>query len=179
MSNNTCPLCGEGTIKESLNTKTYEYKGRRTHVKNVLIRKCDTCNESFEMLDDNEHVYKELTQFRRRVDKLLTPSEIQEIRKHFNMTQEELARKLGVAQKTFARYESGAVIQGKAMDHLLRILKEMPEAMDVIEGKRKVSICASFRIIDVLKDKTLALVGYHHQPPANIRPQKRRLSVSL
>ncbi len=56
------------------------------------------------------------------------------IRKKFGCTQEEMAKKLGVGLKTFARYETSQVIQSRAMDNLLRILDKHPEALNAIES---------------------------------------------
>jgi len=66
----------------------------------------------------------------------LTGDDIKSIRKKLGLTQKEMAEKLGVGLKTFARYENFSVRQSKAMDNLLRILERYPEALDILENRR-------------------------------------------
>ncbi len=62
----------------------------------------------------------------------LTDLDIKRIRKKLGMTQKEMAEKLGVGEKNFARYENLSVRQSKAMDNLLRILDKYPHAIRVL-----------------------------------------------
>ncbi|MBI9113250.1 type II toxin-antitoxin system MqsA family antitoxin [Maridesulfovibrio ferrireducens] len=74
MNGYKCPLCGKGQILESLTSKDYEYKGNSLTIDNILLRKCDTCGDSFEMMDDNKHMYEELLKFKSKVNGLLISS---------------------------------------------------------------------------------------------------------
>ena len=71
-------------------------------------------------------------------DGFLTDEDIKRIRKKLGFTQKEMAEKLGVGLKNFARYENLSVRQGKAMDNLLRILDKYPEALDILENKHQI-----------------------------------------
>lgn len=51
------------------------------------------------------------------------------------MSQREIAEKLGVGLKNFARYETLKIRQSKAMDNLLRISDAYPDAIKVLEGQ--------------------------------------------
>ena len=53
------------------------------------------------------------------------------------LTQREMAEKLGVGEKNFARYENLSIRQSKAMDNLLRMLDSYPDLIKVIEVKRQ------------------------------------------
>ena len=65
----------------------------------------------------------------------LSDEDIKRIRKKLGLTQKEMAEKLGVGLKNFARYENLSVRQSKAMDNLLRILDEYPETIKVLGNK--------------------------------------------
>jgi HTH-type transcriptional regulator/antitoxin MqsA len=65
----------------------------------------------------------------------LTDEDIKRIRKKLGLTQKEMAEKLGVGLKNFARYENLSVRQSKAMDNLLRILDKYPGAIEALKGK--------------------------------------------
>ena len=74
-----------------------------------------------------------LIEFRRKVDNLLTPKEIREIRTSFGYTQEEFGKILGGGKKAFARYENGTITQSRAMDNQLKMIKSNPENLAIIE----------------------------------------------
>lgn len=74
---------------------------------------------------------------RRLTEGFLTDKDIKRIREKLGLTQREMAKKLGVGEKNFARYENLSVRQSKAMDNLLRILDKYPVAMEVLEEKSK------------------------------------------
>lgn len=65
----------------------------------------------------------------------LTDEDIRKIRKKLGLTQKEMAEKLGVGLKTFARYENLSIRQSRAMDNLLRILDVYPNAINVLQEK--------------------------------------------
>lgn len=74
----------------------------------------------------NKVLRKEKERRERSRDGFLTDLDIKRIRKKLGLTQRELAEKLGVGEKNFARYENLSVRQSRAMDNLLRILDAYP-----------------------------------------------------
>lgn len=127
---NKCPICGLGSLTEKKIKKAFEYKGETHTVSNYLILECNACNESLAGDKENRRIEKELTDFRRKIDRLLTSGEIKAIRKKLGYTQEKMAELLGVAPKTFSRYENGQVTQSKAMDNLLRSIDYTPAVIN-------------------------------------------------
>lgn len=125
---NTCPVCEEGVLSLCDKDVDFTYKEQTVQIQREVLT-CSICGESFFQPKDERAIEKMLTDRRRNIDGLLTSEEIRNIRKQFEMTQMEFARSLRVSQKTFARYESGQVTQSYAMDDLLRILQQYPEAM--------------------------------------------------
>lgn len=87
----------------------------------------------------NPHTKEDPAKVKKRRQRLkdgfLTDQDIRRIRKKLGLTQREIAEKLGVGEKNFARYENLSVRQSKAMDNLLRILDEYPDAIRVLEVK--------------------------------------------
>ena len=51
------------------------------------------------------------------------------------MSQQELAEQLGVAKETISRWETGAMIQSRAMDNLLRLFFESEEARTLLRRR--------------------------------------------
>ena len=129
-----CPLC-KGALKSKSVTETFSYKGRSFEYPDYVVHVCEKCGEEFVGDKTMKQSSRRIRDFYREVDGLLTASEIKRIRVKLGRTQEDLSALLGGGLKAFARYENGDVIQAEAMDNLLRILDEMPQAIDVIERK--------------------------------------------
>jgi HTH-type transcriptional regulator / antitoxin MqsA len=127
-----CPVCEAGELKAVTKDVPFEYKGHGHVVGNVRGFDCPTCGESLWDERDEREIEKSLTDARRKIDGLLTSDEIRTIRKLFGMTQIEFARALDIGEKNFARYESGQSTQGRAMDHVLRMLQADPQNLGII-----------------------------------------------
>lgn len=138
---NPCPVCNEGKLFNKIVEEKFSYKGEFLLVPDYMVFECRKCGEEF--VDDKtiRGTEKVLTDFRRTVDELLTSDNIRAIREKLDVTQEKLADILGVAKKTFARYENGQVTQSKTMDTILRLLGKKPELLqDITEILSYVSI---------------------------------------
>ena len=130
-----CPVCGLGTLTKKSVEENFDYKGETLTIKDYVIYECSVCEESIvdrKTLDDTE---SPLIEFRRKVDNLLTPNEIREIRTLFGYTQEKFGTILGGGKKAFARYENGTITQSRAMDNQLKMLKSNPEILTAIVEK--------------------------------------------
>lgn len=130
-----CQICGSDKIEKIINDEEFKYKGYTLIISNYKSIICHTCGESVADKESYEKSIPLLRDFHRKTDGFLSGQEIKSIRKSFNMTQDEFSDLLGGGEKAFARYETGRVMQSKPMDNLLRILKEIPEAIDVLKEK--------------------------------------------
>lgn len=153
-----CPVCGLGTLTKKSVEEVFDYKGEIFTIKDYVIYECSVCEESIvdrKTLDDTEGL---LIEFRRKVDNLLTPNEIKEIRALFGYTQERFGTILGGGKKAFARYENGTITQSRAMDNQLKMLRSNPEILTAIVKKLPDNIKIS-RQIDYSDAETL-YTGY-------------------
>lgn len=141
-----CPVCGSGTLTKKIIEEVFDYKGKTLTIKDYVIYECPVCEESIvdkKTLDDTEGP---LIEFRRKVDNLLTPNEIREIRMSFGYTQEAFGNILGGGKKAFARYENGTITQSRAMDNQLKMLRSNPEILGAIVEKLPDTIKTSHEI---------------------------------
>ncbi len=129
-----CPVCEMGNLSKAQKDIEFEYKGNIINF-NRSVCSCPECGEEFLDSSDQKKIDKELTDFRRRIDGLLTSSEIRQIREKFGYTQVEFAKILKVGEKNFARYECGQATQSRSMDSLLKVLNHSPVSIEVIGGK--------------------------------------------
>jgi HTH-type transcriptional regulator/antitoxin MqsA len=130
----SCPLCGGGLLCEKVIEESFNYKGHSLAVPDYHVLECPACGEAVVDKDSARRAEKMLKDFGRRIDGLLTATDIKRIRRKLHLTQEQMATVLGGGLKGFARYENGQVIQSRAMDNLLRILDQFPESLDVLPG---------------------------------------------
>jgi putative zinc finger/helix-turn-helix YgiT family protein len=96
----------------------------------LAIPKCRSCGE----LVFTNRVDEQITDALRAHRRLLTPVQIREGRKALGLLQQELAERLGVAEATISRWETGALIQSRAMDNLLRAYFALPEVRAALRG---------------------------------------------
>ncbi len=132
-----CPVCEMGVLSREACGEVFYYKGQSFVVDGLRSFTCVECGESFFDSKEEKRLEKLLTDKRREIDGLLTSQEIKSIRKKIGYTQRELANFLGVGEKNFARYETGASAQSKAMDNLLKIMRSYPDIVISVLGERK------------------------------------------
>jgi len=127
-----CPICGAGSLKKTIKTQVFNYKGETKEIPDYITYECPECGEA---IVDNETLKasgKILKDFQREVDGLLTGAQIKAIRLKLGLKQEQLANIIGGGAKSVARYEAGQISQSKGMDNLLRILDAYPQTLNVI-----------------------------------------------
>lgn len=94
------------------------------------IPRCRSCAE----LVFTNRVDEQITAVLRAQLRILTPDQIRESRKALGLLQQELAERLGVAEATISRWETGTLIQSRAMDNLLRAYFALPELRAALCG---------------------------------------------
>jgi len=114
-------------------TTTAKHDGRvyTIHIPDLAIPTCRKCGDQTLSAGDDDRIIAAL---RAQVG-LLTPEEIHKRRGQFEMTQQELAEQLGVAKETICRWETGALIQSRAMDNLLRLFFESVEVRRLLRQR--------------------------------------------
>ncbi|MAD44425.1 MAG: antitoxin [Oceanospirillaceae bacterium] len=128
-----CPFCGENTMHRGTREIKYEYKGE-TALLNQPGDFCSSCDEGMLKPEDLKATRIELQTFHARVDGLLSPQKLRDIRKELKLNQTEAGKLFGGGKNAFSRYESGEVSPPKSISLLLSLLhnhKELlPEIMD-------------------------------------------------
>src|SRR6266542_1728982 len=94
------------------------------------IPRCRACGE----LVFTNRVDEQITDALRAQLRLLTPVQIRASRKALGLLQQELAERLGVAEATISRWETGTLIQSRAMDNVLRAYFALPELRAALRG---------------------------------------------
>lgn len=121
-----CPNCGQRAVQPATvdHVARIRYEGKLHHVRvpQLECTRCEACGERFFGARSDEQIAAAL----RAQLGLLSPEQIRAERKRLDLTQKELAEALGVAPETISRWESGLMIQSRAMDRFLRVLFNFP-----------------------------------------------------
>ncbi|QOX77538.1 type II toxin-antitoxin system MqsA family antitoxin [Trichlorobacter lovleyi] len=157
----TCPVCGADALEQKVVEEIFTYKDQTLAVPGYVVYECAACGEAVVDPASSQRASKLLKDFARGVDGLLTAAEIKRIRKKLGYTQEQMAEVCGGGLKGFARYESGQVMQSKGMDNLLRILDELPFALDVINRR---PAKASAKVVSLMDYRSKSPYTYAESP---------------
>src|SRR5438105_4358382 len=116
-------------------TTTVKHDGRAYTIRipDLAIPTCRKCGDQTFTVGDDDRIVAAL----RAQLGLLPPQEIQRRRGQLELTQQELAEQLGVAKETISRWETGGLIQSRAMDNLLRLYFESEEVRRLLRQRFK------------------------------------------
>jgi DNA-binding transcriptional regulator YiaG len=128
-----CGNCREkavtrATVPYSVDVR-HDWDVHHVTIPDLVVPKCENCGEL--ILDDlaNERISHEF----RETAGLLQPSDIHRHREALNLTQRELAARLGVSELMLAAWERGGIFQPKGYDLVLRLFFHLPEVRDALK----------------------------------------------
>jgi HTH-type transcriptional regulator/antitoxin MqsA len=119
-----CHECGADMVR-AVRPDTVEYKGRSTAIEQPGWY-CKGCKEVVLSGDDMAVTEAAFVHLKAEVDGILTPAEVQRIRKKLGLSQRKAGALLGGGPRSFQKYESGTDWVTKPMANLLRLLDRHP-----------------------------------------------------
>ena len=123
---NKCGRCRERAV--AIQTVPYSiqigHDGQKysVHIPALSVARCGNCGEV--AIDDEAD--RQIDRAFRQVAGLLGPEEIREGRKRLGYDQKPFAEMLGIATSTLSRWETGAQIQQRFHDGILRAAFQLP-----------------------------------------------------
>lgn len=140
MTKQQCPICGGFQQEHQIKPMTYMYKDIQFVINQPALW-CDACGEGIIDSKDNNAVIHLIQAEKARIDGLLTPLEIREIRKKIlNLTQKEAGFLFGGGVNAFNRYEQGKLPVPKALSQLLTVLKNHPNQISEIQNNSNYTV---------------------------------------
>jgi len=132
-----CIECGKQEVRPAVVARNVQknHDGRvyDLSISGLPVTRCGACGEIFFTADSDERIAAAL----RDCMGLLTPEQIRGNLEMLKLNQKEAAERLGVAAETMSRWLSGAMIQSRAMDNLLRGFFAYPELREKLRpGER-------------------------------------------
>jgi len=127
----TCPIC-EGKLIREERTTHYTYKDKTQEILQSGDY-CVECGEGFLSPKDLKDSQKQIADFKRSVDHLLTTDEVRAIRKKLKLTQEKASQLFGGGVRAFHKYEIGENTQSRPLDILLKLMDSGKISVDDLQ----------------------------------------------
>jgi len=128
MAKQQCPICGEFSLKHKIKKTSYIYKGVKFYI-NQPANWCSSCGEGIISAKDNNEVLPLIQAEKSRIDGLLTPDEVKQVRKKLKLSQKQAAALFGGGINAFSRYETGKLPVPKPLSLLLTVLRNHPNQL--------------------------------------------------
>lgn len=106
------------------------------HITALELDECENCGEQYFTVDTDEQISLALRSFLG----LLSPNEIRAGLIKCSVNQRTFAEHLGIAPETVCRWLSGAAIQTRSMDNMMRLYFSLAAVREALADPR--SICA-------------------------------------
>lgn len=129
-----CAACGGTAIRE-IRKRTIRYGGEAITIDQPAWW-CQDCGEG--MLDSKDAAIADraFATLKARKEGVLTPVDIENIRKRLGLSQRQAGTILGGGARSFQRYEAGAVVVSKPMSNLLRLLDHQPDLLAQLTAQK-------------------------------------------
>ena len=128
MNKTICPICETGTLSKQVHTGEIQYHNQAVRVPDLEYSQCRNCGADPVLADQAKRNQVRFSDARRKIDGLLSSSDIRKARRYLGLTQHAAANVFGGGLNAFSKYERGEVIQSKAMDKLIRLSCRYPVA---------------------------------------------------
>ena len=117
-----CGSCGSRRVQTSKQIKVFNYGTLDKPVElraEVPVYRCADCEFMYTDREASELCHDAVCRYR----DVMTPKEVREVRNSYNQSVEEFSKQTGIGAASINRWEKGALIQNKAMDNYLYLLK--------------------------------------------------------
>ena len=131
MNNRICPETG-AELRRGVRQETLTYKGFTTTFERPGWYP-EGSDEGIHNGDDMKISDRSLNRLKAQAAALLLPEEIRKIRKALHLTQAQAGVLIGGGPNAFQKYEVGDLLPSKALCNLLRILSQLPNAMEILK----------------------------------------------
>ncbi len=129
MTDQLCPVCEEGHLQHQHEMVAVEHIGHKGVISNQYSI-CDTCGSEQADAADVRANKRAMIAFKKQAQGLLTGLQVREMRKNWGLNQADAAKVFGGGPVAFSKYESDDVVQSEAMDRLLRLARDLPDALN-------------------------------------------------
>lgn len=141
--------CGNGDIEIRTETRGMEILGKKYDIRKQYCH-CPQCGEEWVTPAQSKASTDQIIAIKRRAQGFLAPEDIKALRERHGLTQKQAATIFGGGENAFSKYERGEVYPTAAMDKLMQLFDNVPQAKNYLLGSdkenRRLSSIAFFNI---------------------------------
>lgn len=138
--NEHCPFCDSGELIEKILSKEIELEGSIVVLVDTLFSICNNCAMETVTPHQSRINKRTIINAQKNAQGLLTAQEINSLRKQLGLTQAEAAKLLGGGINAFSKYETNSIVQTKAMDNVLRLVRDVAGAAEYLAKRENVQL---------------------------------------
>lgn len=127
------PVTGKPMVRDTRSMEL-KYKGQAEMIQ-MPGWYCQDSGESIHTGEDMKVSDAALKSLKIKVENLLSPEEIKQIRQKLGLTQREAGEFIGGGPNAFQKYECGETLLSKGMSNFLRVLEKHPEEVRFLKDK--------------------------------------------
>jgi HTH-type transcriptional regulator/antitoxin MqsA len=135
MSKQECEICGEHAAIHEIRPAEYTYKGQSFTIEQPAIW-CNVCGEAVISGEDNMGTAVDMQTEKAKIDGILPPLSIKQVREDLGLTQKEAGNIFGGGVNAFSRYERGINPPSQALSLLLLSLESDQKSLKKLLKKR-------------------------------------------
>jgi HTH-type transcriptional regulator/antitoxin MqsA len=128
MSVHTCPICTSDNLSAATRTKVFARLHGEVKVE-LLYSHCASCGSDIVTEQQSVENKKRMRAREKQYEGFLTGQQIFALRRRYGLTQKDAAKVFGGGPVAFSKYESEDILPTEAMNKLLWLAIEMPEAV--------------------------------------------------
>jgi len=124
-----CASCDSERVRKIRKKFEARYNQTPVVIESAEMYTCEGCGEEFLTPAQSRELSRRIKDLVREKSGLLSPEQIVVIRKNLGLSQSELENLFGLGEKVVTRWETGRVIQARAADIALRLLRMQPDLL--------------------------------------------------
>lgn len=145
-----CPYCRKDVDYKVEKREFRVYRGIEVNTfENVAV--CKLCNQDLYVAELEDANIKRISQIYKEKEEIISPEEIVELRKKYNISQRELTGILGFGKMTINRYERGAAPTKSQSEYLKLLIENDIEFINKVKEaykKKRISLKTYEKIVD-------------------------------
>jgi len=140
-----CPLCETGNLISASRTEPLRYKNRVLLVHGYLVSNCNLCGASLVLTEQMKVNQRSMADAERLADDLLTSDEIKNVRNLMGLNRGQASKVFGGGPNAFSKYERGEIHPSEAVNKLMILARDVPEARKTLLQTAGFDVWRSFK----------------------------------
>lgn len=168
-----CPLCEEGRMIPSADLSyKFRYGPHEYVVGGLQQATCDKCGTSGYLPGQLAHNKARINEYQKSLVKIISPSEIFELRSKHGLSQAQAAQIFGGGANAFSKWERGEVIPTESAAKLLKLALESEDIMNKLATEANVKLKADDELTVLLSHESSEFKGWIVQRNFRCAPDK-------